>query len=183
MKQILSLFLTFLKIGTFTFGGGYAMIPAIRRETVERHAWIGESDMADCIAVCQSLPGAFAINTAVFIGRHVKGVAGALAAVFGVVLPAFVSILAILLFLGSIENNVYVLGALEGIKAASVALVFVTLIQMGRSILKGWLPWTLAIASFLLIVAAGVSGILAILLGGTVGWAVHTARQRKGAAK
>ncbi|MDD4582756.1 MAG: chromate transporter, partial [Eubacteriales bacterium] len=91
MKQTWRLFYTFLKIGTFTFGGGFAMIPAIRREAVDVQGWMSEIEIADCIAVSQSLPGAFAVNTAIFIGKQVKGLRGALAACLGLILPAFLS--------------------------------------------------------------------------------------------
>lgn len=180
MKQILQLFLTFLKIGTFTFGGGYAMIPAIRRETVVTRGWVTEAEIADSIAICQTLPGAFAVNIGILIGNKIKGVAGALVACLGVVLPAFVSILLVLLVLGRVEGNVYVLGALEGIKAASVGLILVTMYQMGRGILKKRISVLIAVASFLLIVFLNINAVVAIVFGGVVGYfELLLARKRK----
>ncbi|PKM85453.1 MAG: chromate transporter [Firmicutes bacterium HGW-Firmicutes-11] len=170
MKPIFQLFLTFLKIGTFTFGGGYAMIPAIRRETVLTRGWVTEDEIADSIAICQTLPGAFAVNIGILIGNKVKGWTGALAACLGVVFPAFVSILLVLLVLGQIDNNVYVLGALEGIKAASVGLILVTMYQMGRGILKKRIGVLIAIVSFLLIVFLNINAVIAIVFGGIIGY-------------
>jgi chromate transporter len=146
------------------------MIPAIRRETVVTRGWVTEAEIADSIAICQTLPGAFAVNIGILIGNKIKGVAGSLAACLGVVLPAFVSILLVLLVLGRIENNVYVLGALEGIKAASVGLILVTMYQMGRGILKNKIGILIAIASFLMIVFLNINAVIAIFFGGVIGY-------------
>lgn len=179
MKELFRLFVTFLKIGTFTFGGGYAMIPAIRRETVTKREWIDEEGITDCMAISQSLPGAFAVNVSIFIGKRVKGTIGAIVACLGLVLPAYLSILAILLFLGAIEDNVYVTGAFEGIKAASVALILVTSIQLGMNILKSAIPWIIAILSLVAIVLFSVNAIYAILVGGIVGYFQYRLDKRK----
>jgi chromate transporter len=179
VKDILNLLLTFLKIGGFVLGGGYAMIPAIRRETVQRRHWLGEEELADCIAICQSLPGAFAINTAIFIGRKVKGFPGALVACFAMVFPAFLAILLILQFLGQVEENPYVIGAIEGIMAASIALILVTTYEMGKTALKTKTSYLIAAGSLLLIVAFDVSAVLVILLGALLGYLVHLYHTRK----
>ena len=95
MNRNLSLFLTFMKIGTFTFGGGYAMIPLIQREVVEEKKWINESELMDMIAIAESTPGPIAINSATFVGHHVGGFWGAFCATVGVILPSFAIIAAI----------------------------------------------------------------------------------------
>lgn len=146
------------------------MIPAIRRETVEKRGWIGEEDITDCMAISQSIPGAFAVNVSIFIGKRVKGSLGAIAACLGLVLPAYLSILAILLFLGKVEDNPYVNGAFEGIKAASVALILVTSIQLGANILKSTMPWIIAIISLVAIVIFSINAVYAILVGGLIGY-------------
>lgn len=182
MNELRELFLVFLKIGLFTFGGGPAMVPSIKREAVENHKWLSEEEMVDCLAICQSLPGMFAVNSCIYIGNKVKGVPGALAAAFAMTFPAFAAIVVILLFLGRIENNPYVLGAFEGIKAASVALISVTVINMGRGILKSRFAWAVAAAAFLLIVFFGINAIWAIFLGaaaGYVSYVIGRVRDRK----
>ena len=88
-KDLLTLFLTFFKIGAFTFGGGYAMIPLIQKEAVEKHKWISDEDILDIIAIAESTPGPIAINSATFMGYRVAGVLGSAAATFGTVLPSF----------------------------------------------------------------------------------------------
>jgi chromate transporter len=169
MRDIFQLFITFLKIGTFTFGGGYAMIPAIRRETVAKRGWIDEEGIADCLAISQSLPGAFAVNVSIFIGKKIKGTLGALTACLGLVLPAYLVILLILIFLGTIDDNVYVIGAFEGIKAASVALILLTTIQLGKSILKSKVSYVVAIFSFAVIVVFSFNAVYTIIAGGFIG--------------
>ena len=92
MNLYIKLFLTFLKIGAFTFGGGYAMIPLISREAVENHKWIEDKDILDIVAIAESTPGPIAVNAATFVGYRVGGVLGAFCATLGVVLPSFVII-------------------------------------------------------------------------------------------
>ena len=180
MKLIWELFFSFLKIGTFTFGGGLAMLPLIRKTAVEEKGWMTEDEMVDCLAISQSLPGMLAVNAAIYIGNRKKALVGSIAAALGVILPAFVSILIILLFLGRIEQNLYVLGAFEGIKAASVALIAVAAYKMGKQILKGKMEYFIAAVSFLIIVFAGISAIWAIIFGGLVGLASYFYRRKKG---
>ena len=180
MKLLWELFYTFLKIGTFTFGGGLAMLPVIRKTVVDEKGWLTEAEIIDCFAVSQSLPGVLAINAAIYVGNKKKHFGGSLASVTGVVLPAFVSIIVILLFLGRIEENSYVLGAFEGIKAASAALILVTAYRMGKQILKGKLEIMIAVVSFVMIVVAGINAIWAIVFGGLAGLTSYFYRRRKG---
>ena len=97
--RLAQLFFTFLKIGAFTFGGGYAMIPLVQRETVENHRWITDDELLDIIAIAESTPGPIAVNSATFVGYRVGGTAGALLASLGVILPSFTVILLISLLL------------------------------------------------------------------------------------
>lgn len=179
MKDLARLFITFLKIGTFSFGGGYAMIPAIRRETVDKRGWIDEEGIADCVAISQSIPGAFAVNVSIFIGKRIKGSMGALVACLGLVVPAYLSILIVLLFLGRVEDNPYVNGAFEGIKAASVALILVTSVQLGKNILKSPIPWVIAILSLGAIVLFSINAVYAILGGGLIGYFRYLYNKKK----
>lgn len=180
MRDLWTLFYTFLKIGSFTFGGGYAMIPAIRRETVQKRGWIDEEGITDCMAVSQSLPGAFAVNVSIFIGKRVKGLGGAITASLGLVLPAYLSILLILIILGSIEgNNPYVYGAFEGIKAASVALILATTIQIAMTVMNTWYAKIAALLSFVAIVFLSINAVYAILAGGLAGFFIYKLKERK----
>ena len=122
-SQLLPLFLTFLKIGAFTFGGGYAMIPLIQRETVEGKKWITDEDMLEIIAIAESTPGPLAINSATFVGSHVAGVPGAACATLGVILPSFVIILIVSTLLDAFQHVKAVQYAFFGIRAGVLALI------------------------------------------------------------
>ncbi len=156
------------------------MLPLIQNEVVKEKNWISEEEMIDCLALSQSLPGMIAINTAIYIGYKKKGLAGSLAASLGAILPAFVSILIILLFLSSIEDNQYVNGAFEGIKAASVALIAVAAYKLGRQAIKGKFGIFITAISFILIILAGINAIWAIVFGGLAGLTYYLYRRKKG---
>ncbi len=153
------------------------MIPAIRRGVTDVHRWIDEEELADCIAVSQSLPGAFAVNASIYIGKRVKGAAGAFAACLGLVLPAFLSIILILIFLWKVEDNVHVVGAFEGVKAASVALILVTAYQMGRPAFVKKSGIIIGISAFILIVVLKINAIFAIVSGGLAGYLEFTIKK------
>lgn len=122
-KKLLQLFLTFFKIGAFTFGGGYAMIPLIQRETVETHGWISDEDILEIVAIAESTPGPIAINSSTFIGYKVAGVLGAACATFGTVLPSFVIITLIFYLLREFQDIAAVQFAFNGIRAGVLALI------------------------------------------------------------
>ena len=183
MKELWALFATFLKIGLFTFGGGPAMVPTIKREVVDVHHWMDKDEMVDCLAISQSLPGMLAVNSCIYVGNKVKGLPGALVSAFAMTFPAFLAIVIILLFLGKVEDNPYVLGAFEGIKAASVALILVTVYNMGRGILKNLFAYAVAAISFVLIAVLGINALWAILFGGGAGFACYVIRRIQGNKK
>lgn len=156
------------------------MVPTIKREAVEIRHWMNDEEMVDCLAICQSLPGMFAVNSCIFIGNKIKGLPGALVSAFAMTFPAFAAIVIILLFLGQIENNPYVLGAIEGIKAASVALILITVYNMGKGLLKSLFAVFVALVAFLLIVILGINAVWAILFGAAAGYIAYV---RKGFQK
>jgi len=123
MNKNLKLFLIYLKIGAFTFGVGFAMIPLIEREIVETNVWMEPEEFRDSLAVCQSVPGAIAVNNAVFIGYRINGVLGAIAAAFGVVIPSFLIIMTIASVFTQIKNIKMIDPIFNGIRAAVVALI------------------------------------------------------------
>ena len=123
MNKNVDLFLTFLKIGAFTFGGGYAMIPLIQHEICERHQWLNKKDLLEIIAVAESTPGPIAINVATFAGYHISGFSGACTATFGIVLPSFLIISLISLMLKEFQDFRAVQYAFIGIRAGVLALI------------------------------------------------------------
>lgn len=136
MKILSKLFLTFFKIGLFTFGGGYAMISQIKENVVEKHKWLTDDELLQIIAIAESTPGPIAINMATFVGYKKKGVLGSAAATLGVVLPSFIIIYIISLFAEAFKQNEYVKYAFSGIKAAVAFLILKTGINMLKKMKK-----------------------------------------------
>jgi len=178
-KKLWKIFLIFFKIGSFTFGGGLAMLPLIQKEVVDKEKWISEEDIVDVFAVSQSLPGVIAINSAIFVGNKVYGFSGAIAAALGVILPAFFSIILVIVALTSIKDSPYVTKVFAGVKAASAALILLSAIKLGRSSIKDKIGVIIAIFSFILIIILKVNAVWAIVLGGLVGYIFYLYSRRK----
>jgi len=131
-----NLFWTYLKIGTFTLGGGYAMLPLIQREVVDRKGWIDEEEFLNMIALAQAAPGLIAVNSAIFIGWRIGGWRGVCGAVLGAVLPSFLIILAIAMVFQDWKELPAVEAAFKGIRPAVVALIAAPLFKMAKSAIK-----------------------------------------------
>lgn len=165
------LFTTFFRIGLFTIGGGYAMIPLIEAEVVDRKRWINREDLMDLMAVAQSCPGVFAVNIAIFIGYKIRKTPGAIAAALGCIMPSFLIILAIALFFQQFQDNRWVASAFRGIRPCVVALIAVPTFKMAKTARINryniWIPaasalaiWALGVSPIWVILAAGLGGFL-----------------------
>ncbi len=178
----LQMFLAFFKLGLFTIGGGLAMIPILQHKAVEEYRWMSESEMVDCIAVSQSLPGVVAINMATYVGMRKRGLLGAFCATLGVVAPSLIIIVIIAAFLGRIDQITYVQGALAGIRSAAVGLIAWATWKMAKAVLvgKGIFAWTLAIAAFILITFLKLSAVWAIIGGIVLGIGYYYLTERGG---
>jgi chromate transporter len=157
------LFYTYLKIGTFTIGGGYAMLPLIQREVVDRKQWIDEEEFLNMIALAQAAPGLIAVNSAIFIGWRIGGWKGVCGAVLGAVLPSFVIILAIAMVFQDWKEIPAVEAAFKGIRPAVVALIAAPLFKIAKSAKISWLTALIPIAAALLIRLAHVNPVWVIL--------------------
>ena len=164
------LFATFFKTGLFTFGGGYAMIPLLERDVVQRNGWIKPTEFTDLLAVAQSAPGVFAVNMAVFVGYRMRGVAGALAAAFGCALPSVVVILLIALFFRQFRHIELVDNVFKGLRPVVVALIAVPVFNVAKSAKIGWATLWIPLLTALLIVFVGVSPIYVIIVAGIAGF-------------
>lgn len=162
-NKIWPLFLTFLKIGAFTFGGGYAMIPLIQRETVEKNKWISDEDILEIVAIAESTPGPIAINAATFVGYKIAGFWGAAAATCGVVLPSFLIISLISLVLEKFSELKPVKYAFWGIRAGVLALIAKALITMFQKSPKDLPAYIIMVASFLLAAVLQIDVIIVII--------------------
>lgn len=170
MPKYCQLFITFFKIGAFTIGGGYAMIPLIQREIVDRRHWLSETDMLDAIALSQTMPGILAANIAALVGQRLLGTRGALLAVFANILMPILFILLIALFFRQFRDNPTVEHIFMGIRPAVVALiaapVFTLTRKAGVTLKTVWIP----VVAAGLIWALGVSPVLVILAALLLGW-------------
>lgn len=166
--RLRELFKSFFKIGLFTFGGGYAMVPLIEAEVIERKKWLPQSEFLDLLTLAQSSPGPIAINTSVFIGYKVRGLRGAAAASLGAVLPSFIIILIVAIFFAEVRHNAFVEAAFKGMRPAVVALIVVPVFSLARGmhpalaavvVLTALAVWGLGWSPVLLIIAGAVAGI------------------------
>ncbi|WP_310750701.1 chromate transporter [Ruminococcus sp.] len=180
IKLYLSLFLTFMKIGVVTFGGGYAMIPIIEHEISEKKGWICGDDLLEVVAISETTPGPIAICAATFIGYRLAGVFGAFCATFGVVLPSFIIIYLISLFLRAFEQMQVIKYAFFGIRAGVLALLVKAVVSMFKKCPKNIIAYIIMAASFaavaffscnviIVIVGAAVIGLAASLIAGKAG--------------
>lgn len=163
------LFWTFFKIGLFTFGGGYAMIPFIHQYAVEKYKWITDDEFLDIIAIAESTPGPIAINSATYIGYKIKGVGGSALATFGVTLPSVIIITLIAAFFMQFKDNVYVEYAFQGIRIGVAILVLNAALRMYKKLDKTILSFFLIIIGFGLILFELLPVIYVILIGGVTG--------------
>jgi chromate transporter len=163
-------FKTFFKIGAFTIGGGYAMIPVIESEVVDKHKWVSREEFLDLIAVAQSCPGVFAVNISIFIGYKLKQTKGAVITTLGTILPSFLIILLIAMCFRQFQDNEIVTSIFRGIRPAVVALIAVPTYNLAKSakinLTNCWIP----IIGALLIYALGVNPIYILLIAGIGGY-------------
>lgn len=172
-KLCRQLFSSWFKIGLFTFGGGYAMLPMIEKEVIERRGWASDEEMMDIFALSQSLPGAIAINSSIFIGYRLAGAAGAVAAAVGVVMPSLLVIMGIAAFFVSFKENKVITAAFTGIRAAVVGLVAAAAVRITRSNCRSAAAGLLALASLLISVFTDIHAMWVILAGGLIGVAIN----------
>ena len=173
------LFTTFFKIGAFTFGGGYAMIPLIRTEVVEKKQWIEEEDIVDMLAVAESTPGPLAINSATFVGYHKAGTKGAACATIGVMLPSFFIILLLSGVLRQFEQLKAVSYAFWGIRIGVLGLILHATVSMAKGCKKEWFSYIVVLSAFLAVTWLKVSSIWVLLLCGTAGIFVTTVSKKR----
>lgn len=165
MKKYLNLFWTFFKIGLFTFGGGYAMISLIHKESVEKNKWITEEDMNNIVVVAESTPGPIAINSSTFIGYKVGKILGSTIATVGVILPSFSIIILISIFLNYFQNSPIINYAFEGIRAAIIILMIEAILKLAKPLRKNAFFYSLLLFSLIMNFFLNVNAILLIILG------------------
>ena len=169
MNIYLEIFTTFSKIGAFTIGGGYAMIPVIQKEIVDKREWVNNEEFMDMLAISQSAPGILAINISIFIGQRLRGIKGSIIAAIGTALPSFVMILLIAMFFNNFRDNEIVNRVFMGIRPVVVALIAVPLISLSKSTKLNRYTSFIPAISVLLIVMLGISPVYLIIAGAVLG--------------
>ena len=180
MERLSTLFVSFFKIGAFTFGGGYAMIPLIEREVIERRRWVAQEEFLDLLTLAQSVPGPMSLNTAVFVGYRLRGMRGALATLLGSILPSFLIMLLIALFFTDVRQNPVVDAAFKGMRPAVVALIVGPVISLARGMHRAL--YVAVAAAALAIWGLGWSPIFVLVAGAVVGiaWELAVAGKKGG---
>lgn len=166
--KLFKLFMAFFKIGFFTIGGGYAMLPLIQKEVVQVNGWLTEEEFLDAIAISQSSPGAVAVNISIFIGYRLGGVVGSIVSTLGTILPSIIIILIVAIYLYEYKDIAIVQKVFLGIRPAVVSLIASSVVLLGKSLGFSVDKVILAVASFVLIVFFDVSPIYIILFGGII---------------
>lgn len=172
MKELLDLFFTFARIGGLTFGGGYAMLPIIQKEVVEKRKWATEEEVMDYYAIGQCTPGVIAVNTATFIGYKNKGIIGGIIATLGVVFPSLVIISLISMFISNFADLEIVKHAFSGIRVCVCVLIINAVIKLGKSSIVDTAALLIFLAVFVSSVFFNVSPIIAVIASGFIGWLV-----------
>ena len=163
MKLLIEMFLSFFKIGAFTIGGGYAMLPLIQKEVVDNKKWIAEEDFFDMVGISQSAPGPIAVNISVFVGNKMLGWKGIIATVLGAVLPSFIIIILVASVFIGIERNPIVERVFQGIRPAVVALIAAPVIRMGKTARVNRKNFIIPLGAVILVGFLGITPIYVII--------------------
>ena len=163
LVQLRELYMAFFRIGGFTIGGGYVMLPMMQKEVVDRKHWVTDEDMVTYYALASSVPGVIAINTATMVGYRMRGIVGAVAATAGMVTPSLCIIMFIAAFLTRFQEHVVVQSAFNGIRVAVFAVMVMAVIRIGKKVIKDWKGWLFAVIAFLLVAVIGLSPIFVII--------------------
>lgn len=170
MAKYCELFYTFFKIGTFTVGGGYAMIPLMEREVVERHGWLTREEFLDQVALSQAMPGVFAVNMAAVVGHKLRGVGGSVASIAGNIAMPIVFILLLAVAFSHFRDNKVVEGFFLGVRPAVVALIAAPVFTLAKAAKVTWSNCWIPVAAAVLIWLLGVSPVVIVLVAGMAGF-------------
>ena len=162
MVSYLQIFSIFAKIGAFTIGGGYAMLPIIKQEIVKR-GWLQEDDFTDIVALAQAAPGLLAVNISIFTGYRLRGVKGSIVATLGSILPSFIIILAIAALFSGFRDNPIVIRMFKGIRPVVVALIAIPMLDMAKKANKTWWAWLITVAAMIAVAFMGISPIYILM--------------------
>lgn len=176
---LLELYTTFFRIGGFTIGGGYVMLPMMQKEVVDNRGWVTDEDMVNYYALASSVPGVIAINTATMIGYRMAGIPGAIAGTAGMVTPSLCIIMFIAAFLTRFQGYPLVQSAFSGVRVAVFAVMVMAVVRIGKNVIKDWTGWLYAVVAFLLVVVLETSPIYVILMAMVLGILLTLVKAKK----
>lgn len=179
MRMLFKLFITFFKIGLFTIGGGYAMLPLIQREVVDNNKWLDEKEFLDTLAVAQSSPGAVSINTSILVGYKLSRIKGAIFCALGVALPSFIIILFVVKFVYGFRDNIIVEKVFRGLTPAVVGLIGASLFNLYRSAHLNILLTIVSILAAVFIIMFGMSPVYIILIAALFSITYHKVKEKR----
>ena len=178
-RRALPIFLTFLKFGCFTFGGGWNIIAQIQKEYVDKKHWITDEELLDFTSVGRSIPGIMVGNASVLFGYQAAGVPGALAALLGIVIPPVLIMLGVVYVYDLVKDNLYVARAMIGVRAAVVPIIFSAMMKLFKSGIKDLFCGLIAVGAFVLCLFTNLSNVLIVLLGAVAGLEWKEVRYRR----
>ena len=179
MQIYIDLFVSWFKMGLFTFGGGYAMLPMIQKEVIEKHKWASEREIMDYYAVGQCTPGVIAVNTATFVGYKIKGILGGIVATLGVVSPSLLIISILTSLIANFSDLEIVQHALHGIQVAVCVLMFVAIEKLIKNGIQNMASFLLFVGAFILSYFTSVSTIWIVILAGICGYVIYQVKSRR----
>lgn len=179
MKTLFKMFFTFARIGGFTFGGGYAMLPMLQKEVVEKYKWATNDELLDYYAIGQCTPGVIAVNTATFIGYKLKGIPGAIFATLGVVTPSMIIIGLIAAFISNFRDLEVVQWAFSGVRAAVVALILSAVIKIGKKSLVDIFTVIIFLAVAVLSFVTDLSPVIFVVTAAVCGLIIKISKEKK----
>ena len=182
MKTLWELFSTWFKMGAFTFGGGYAMLPMIQREVIEKHHWVTEDDIMDYYAIGQVTPGIIAVNTATFVGYDVAGIIGGIVATLGVITPSLIIISIIAGLITNFSELAVVQHALKGIQVAVCVLMFHAVVNLFKKGVKTVPTFLIFLFAFLLAYFTTIPTMVLVVIAGVVGYVLTILNKKEGAS-
>ena len=177
MKELLNLFLSFARVGAFTFGGGLAMLPMLEKEVVEKNHWATEDEIMDYYAIGQCTPGIIAVNTSTFVGYKIKGIPGGIAATLGVITPSIIIITLIAAFLTNFADLAIVRHAFNGIRACVCILIFNAVLKLAKKSVIDKICLVICIVVLLLSLFSPLSPALIVILAGAAGVLVNMVKR------
>lgn len=178
-QKLLTMFLVLLKIGAFTFGGGWSVIAQMEQEFIKKRPYITDEKLLDIITVGRSLPGIMIINIGVLFGHHVGGILGGILAAFAIAIPSIITLCIVALFYASVKDNVYVQKMLTGVRAAVVPIIVSAALKLRKGAIVDRITLVIAVIGCLLCLSGRVNNLLLVVLGGVAGLAIQGRRAAK----